>query len=519
MTGQPWHRQPVAAALAFLAVCLGLILMRPLLPVDETRYLTVAWEMWNGGSKFVPHLNGEVYSHKPPLLFWLINMVWMVTGPSEVAARMIGPAAGAASILLTGRLARALWPDDPARAGHAAWILATAGVFLAFGSATMFDALLTVATLGALLAVWSLATRASWGAIVALGAALGLGVLAKGPVILIHVLPVVVLLPLWRPGGSGTSAAVFARAVGLAVVLALVLVGLWLGPALIFGDAGYRNDILWRQTAGRMVSSFAHERPIWFFLALMPLYLWPWGWGREVAALWQRPVLPQARFLGVWAGSALIAFSMVSGKQIHYLVPELAALALFLSGSLQQPIGRLTRFIPMIPAILVLGLAVAVLAGVVPGKLFEGNSVGLVELALACVVTGIALLLIWSADGRFAARIWVAPATLIVVHLVVLQTLWRTNNPDLLAPLLASHAAAGIATVNTGYAGQFSFSARLPQPVQVLRDPEAQPQWIAVHPGGLLLSTHPLDIAGLQLLREEVLHGDRWYAYRVGDGS
>ena len=46
---------------------------RPLLPVDETRYLAVAWEMWRDGNFLVPHLNGETYSHKPPLLFWLMH--------------------------------------------------------------------------------------------------------------------------------------------------------------------------------------------------------------------------------------------------------------------------------------------------------------------------------------------------------------------------------------------------------------------------------------------------------------
>ncbi|HBT43825.1 MAG TPA: glycosyltransferase, partial [Rhodospirillaceae bacterium] len=35
---------------------------RPLLPVDETRYLAVAWEMWQRGDFLVPYLNGEPYS-------------------------------------------------------------------------------------------------------------------------------------------------------------------------------------------------------------------------------------------------------------------------------------------------------------------------------------------------------------------------------------------------------------------------------------------------------------------------
>ena len=53
---------------------------RPPLPVDETRYLAVAWDMWLDGNFLVPHLNFEPYSHKPPLLFWLINLGWGLFG-------------------------------------------------------------------------------------------------------------------------------------------------------------------------------------------------------------------------------------------------------------------------------------------------------------------------------------------------------------------------------------------------------------------------------------------------------
>ena len=52
------------------------IWLRPLWPVDETRYASVAWEMWLRGDFLVPYVNGEPYSHKPPLLFWLIQLGW-----------------------------------------------------------------------------------------------------------------------------------------------------------------------------------------------------------------------------------------------------------------------------------------------------------------------------------------------------------------------------------------------------------------------------------------------------------
>ena len=52
---------PLFLSLAVLAIALPI---RPPLPVDETRYLAVAWDMWLKGNYLVPHLNGAPYSHK-----------------------------------------------------------------------------------------------------------------------------------------------------------------------------------------------------------------------------------------------------------------------------------------------------------------------------------------------------------------------------------------------------------------------------------------------------------------------
>ena len=78
-------------ALAWLASVATAIASRPLLPIDETRYASVAWEMWRSGQYLVPQLNGAPYSDKPPLLFWLILAGWRVVGPVELWARLIGP--------------------------------------------------------------------------------------------------------------------------------------------------------------------------------------------------------------------------------------------------------------------------------------------------------------------------------------------------------------------------------------------------------------------------------------------
>jgi 4-amino-4-deoxy-L-arabinose transferase-like glycosyltransferase len=91
-------------------VVVAALTLRPILPLDETRYFAVAWEMWRSGDLLVPELNGAFYSHKPPLLFWLINAGWSFFGPVEVWGRIVGPAFGLGAVFLTHQLARLLWP-------------------------------------------------------------------------------------------------------------------------------------------------------------------------------------------------------------------------------------------------------------------------------------------------------------------------------------------------------------------------------------------------------------------------
>ncbi len=514
-----WTGRTLVAIGIFLASAVAMILMRPLLPIDETRYLTVAWEMWNDRSWIVPHLNGEVYSHKPPMLFWIINMAWSVTGVSEVAGRLVGPAFGALCVALTAGLARALWPETPDRAGRAALILATTGVFLLYGSATMFDAMLGAASLLALLAVWKLSSEAHVATAAGLGAALAFGVLAKGPVILVHVMPAALLMPLWAETDGRAPLRSYYVLIASALGFALLLMSLWLGPVILFGDTAYRDDLLWRQTAGRVVSSFAHDRPFWFFLALAPVFLWPWGWSRAgLGAL--SPKLgwstPQGRFLLVAAGSALLIFSAISGKQAHYLIPELPLLALLLSGMKEIPGEGIWRLAPVVP-VMVLGIgAVLLFFGILLPASADGTSVGALGLLIAMAILAFMIWLALRSRSPLAAWAAIAPLALLVMHLVAFDAVWMTHNPGKIGGLLSAEGENGVATTDRKYAGQFSFSARLTQPVKVLGDETEVLAWSGSHPGGLVLSRKPVEMEKASPILEARFHGDDWSVYRIG---
>ena len=514
------YRAMLALAAAVFGVSMvTFVLLRPLLPVDETRYLSVAWDMWQGSSKFVPRLNGELYSHKPPLLFWLMNLVWSVFGLGDIAPRLVAPTFGLASVLLTGGLARRLWPDAPDRAGFAALIVATSVVFLLFGSTTMFDTMLTAATLAAMLALVALRSAPGTLPVLGLGAALALGVFAKGPVILVHVMPAALLMPLWADRQTRPALASWYRAIALSVVVALALVALWLGPALVFGGEEYRSDVLWRQSAGRMVDSFAHNRPVWFFVAMLPVFAWPWGWSRSaLAALAPRALIAEeaSRLLLVWAVGALVAFSLISGKQVHYLVPEMPALALLLSGMVVGAATIWRKAVLLAPAILIGALAVAIFVGAFPPAEVNGATFSLVNLmapiAVVAALCAIVLLPVPRRVGIAAA----APATLLALHLTLYPMIWSGYDPTPIASVLAQDQDMGVATTDPGYAGQFSFAGRLQKPLPKLLTPEALADWMAAHPGGTVLSRNEaLAQPGLTLVLERNFHGKYYRIYQV----
>ena len=191
-------------ALRLTALWLLLVLVslfsRSYIPIDETRYVTVAWNMWLRGDFLVPFLNGEAYSHKPPLLFWLINAGWGVFGVTEWWPRLVPSLFALGNIFLTVRLARQLWPTLSSPKLLAPVILFGCLLWTVFTTATMFDMMVATFTLlgmSGVLSAWRGDTIKGW---IMVGVAIGLGLLAKGPTILLQILPVAMLAPWWGRG-------------------------------------------------------------------------------------------------------------------------------------------------------------------------------------------------------------------------------------------------------------------------------------------------------------------------------
>lgn len=483
---------PMAAAVAF----------RPILPVDETRYVSVAWDMWLSGNYLVPHLDGEPYSHKPPLLFWLINAGWWVFGVNEIWPRLVAPIFGLTSLFLTHRLTARLWPE-----GGAKWIapllLLGSLYWSLFNTLTMFDLMLCCWTLVGIWALVDLARTGHWRNAALFGVAIALGVLSKGPVILVFLLPAAIFAPLWRTSGDGPGWGRWYGAAALGLVFGAALALAWALPAGFAGGEAYRNAIFWGQSAGRMVGSFAHREPVWFYAALLPAMVLPWVlWPTFLRATWQGLKAigkgghrdEGLRLAAVWAIAALIFMTAISGKRPHYLLPMFPALAMIGAVWIARLESRPARWDGVLPALPILILAAAVLT--LPSL---AGRFGIAEWADVAWIWGVVPL----AAGLWLALKPPAGATARAAAIAVTVALTVASIQGALAPRLAAaydvrpvawhvkHAQdAGHPIANYGkYHGQYNFLGRLTVPLDEVED-DTLPAWLAAHPDGKVVSYH-----------------------------
>lgn len=502
-------RGPILLAVGWMLLVAAAISLRPILPVDETRYVSVAWEMWVRGDFLVPHLNGLPYSDKPPLLFWLFHLGWWFFGVNDWWPRVVPALFALANLGLTARLARNLWPDRPEVARNAPAVLLGLLLWTVFTTLVMFDMLVTFCVLAALLGLEEARRRDGVRPWLVMGGALGLGILAKGPVVFLMPLLAALLAPWWSGRNPRRRWWLgLLGAVGLAAAIGLA----WALPAAASGGPAYSDAILVSQTKERMVHSFAHGRPWWWYLALLPGLLYPYSlWPPLWSAVLRRRSLGLStdrglRFCLAWLVPGIVAFSLISGKQPHYMLPLMPAVALLASRVLAEPGVTVRRWhlLPSLAGVVLIGGALAAAPFLKGGKLpawvdriSPGAGVALIVLAAMA----------WLFFDRLFAR-RVAGPTLIAIALVLglhlgFSEVARTAYD--VAPVArylksAEDQGRPIAWVGD-YHGQFHYLGRLERPFEEIPT-GSESLWIRRNPRGRVvqdLKYIPPDLARAEL--------------------
>lgn len=472
----------------------------PLFPVDETRYLTVAWEMRNSGDYLLPTLNFAPYSHKPPMLFWLINLIWSFSGLSLNAARIIPLVSSMATLFLTVALAKRMFPERLRVSTFSGLIFMACPAFMIYGIMIMFDFMQAVCVMMAMIGIWDAYTTKRFKSWLWVGFAMGLGVLAKGPVILVHTLPVILLFPFFmRDRWNGPQLKHWFCGLGVAILIAFLMGLAWAIPAAIHGGPKFTHMIFWEQSAGRMTKSFAHRQPVWFYIPIMmafilPLLCWAPFW-RSTKRIIEKRRDPAITFLLCWTVPVFIIFSMISGKQPHYLIPMLPGVAIMIARFVEEQDTGSTKIwgvSAIIPAVIgFLFFALIQYHPVYGGEDAKYLWQGLQEFNTPMLLIRMAVVIMFAfglsatMEGQIMAIILAFSILLGSATMEGQKKLLDYYDLRPMAVELQKYKDKPIAFAPE-YAGEIGFLARMEKPVTPVAREEA-PAWFKKNKGGILV--------------------------------
>jgi 4-amino-4-deoxy-L-arabinose transferase-like glycosyltransferase len=305
-----------------------------LFDLDEGFYGAVVAEMNRRGEWITPYFNGRPWFEKPILLYWLAKpCLWLLGDAWGPRLPCVLCAVGV--LALVAWFSRRRFSEPIAR--MATLILASSLLFVAIGRMMMTDMPLVLCLTAAFLTFWeSLVGPSRWRIVT--GLALGLGVLAKGPVALILFGIVMVWMfvrhPDLRPKFRGSWPLGF---LALAIPIAA-----WYIPAYLANGQEFVQKFLIEQNVGRFTGGDAAHtldgiQNYFFFFPILLLGMLPWSLWIPKAIRAHEGIDPDLRsYLLTWAVTVFVFFTISGAKLQHYIVPMFPAIAILVAAQLHS---------------------------------------------------------------------------------------------------------------------------------------------------------------------------------------
>lgn len=343
---------------------------------DEPRNAAASADMLARGDWVVPYFNGQLRTQKPVLLYWLQICSYKVFGVNEFAARFPSATLTVGTAALVWWLGRMLFSNA---VGMLAGLMFATSLMLtvAARASTPDGSLIFCVVLTMTLYVRGCSTREP-GSFGQLGwippsawrmglvyAAMGLGMLAKGPVGVLlptAIIGLFILLvstvpstqTLTKPSRYERWSQRLTRMAGL-LPIATWRLRPWLGAIVILAIAGpwyYRVHV---ETNGEWTRTFlgfenltrfkeaqeGHNGPIVYYIPAMMIGFFPWSsflpftlWRSAKTVTRSDSASPAIRFLLCWLAIWVGLFSLAATKLPSYVLPAYAVLALLTAQTL-----------------------------------------------------------------------------------------------------------------------------------------------------------------------------------------
>jgi len=290
---------------------------------DEPRYAAVAREMYLSGDYITPRLLGENWFEKPVLMYWCAALGYAIFGIGETGARLPSAVGATLAIFFIYWAGRRVFSRGIGFS--AAVILATSIGFFSLARAASTDMPLT-ASLTAALAFFLVGQETSGPArrwyFYGFYAAIGLGVLAKGPVAIVLPAFALVMFLIWRgPRGD------WKRWHPEGALITGLVAGPWYVAVVMANGWEFINVFILEHNLGRFTSDiYGHDQPFYFYLPVLVLMMFPWSF--ILIPSLRRRFARNEQLILMWALAPFIFFSLSGSKLPAYMLPIVPPLAL-----------------------------------------------------------------------------------------------------------------------------------------------------------------------------------------------
>jgi 4-amino-4-deoxy-L-arabinose transferase-like glycosyltransferase len=297
---------------------LGCALLEP----DEARYAEIPRLMLQSGDWVTPRLQGKPYNDKPPLVYWLIAVSYATFGTSIESARLVPTFFGWLTLLTTYSWTRRYLGRSQALLGGV--VLLTMVGYTALTRMLLLDGVLAFFVVASLLTGHHALARGGHRGWWLLSAVLcGGGILTKGPVAVVLVLPCLIAL---RWLDRSLTAVRLREVIGFCFVAGIVAAPWYI--AMLLTNETFGAEFFLRHHVQRFLAPAHHERPFWFYLPALFLELMPWSFvALAVWSRWRAWTGPE-RLLMLFACWCFVFFSLARCKLPTYLLPMLPTVAM-----------------------------------------------------------------------------------------------------------------------------------------------------------------------------------------------
>jgi len=316
----------------------------------EPRYAEIARVMFMKGEWIVPTINGDLYTDKPILFFWLVLIFSHVAGAvNEWTVRLPAALGALGAVLTTYKLGKDFF--GPKIGFMAALVLATSVRVILEARWAHVDMLFAFFFLVSMLfAARAVLRKENRNEMIAAYVFMALATLTKG--LIGVVLPALILLTFvairrdWR---------LLAEArLPLGIPLFLLVAAPWFYLVNQATGGKWLGDFIYIHHVRRFTDPLGHREPFYYYFTTLPVDLLPWTIFALPALFAYRPgrklfAEPTSLFFTLWFFVIFLFFSFSDSKRDLYLLPLLPVAALFvavyfddlMSGKL--PLGWLQR--------------------------------------------------------------------------------------------------------------------------------------------------------------------------------